>query len=209
MKIGHGEPARIFWQVAEPWGKEPWGSAGPTVGAWGCPGVSLAVLATLAGDPSATPLTVVQAARKHRPAVWAPGSSLALLPELARSAGFTCPDSSWMTAEGRQLQVESGRMTAAQASKVYAMSAAEMSIEICATIATGGFAWLQVDKNADGKGDHWIGAYAYDDEWIYCADTATARREKLSRKDLTGTAVWSKVEKHYRCVRAYPLTRKH
>jgi hypothetical protein len=151
----------------------------------------------------------VQAARKYRPVVWDPGSSSAYLSRLARSAGFDCPDSSWMTAEGRQMQVASGHMTAAQASKVYAMSAAEMSIEICAIIANGGFGWLQVDKNADGKGDHWIGAYAYDDEWIYCADTATARREKLSRKDLTGTAMWSKVEKHYRCVRAYPLTRKH
>lgn len=208
MRIGHKDPPRVFWQSAEPWGKEPWGFAGPTVGAWGCPGASLACLLGASGDAAATPLTVVQAARKHRPAVWAPGSSLAVLPELARSAGFTCPDRSWVTAEGRALQVACGAITEAQASKIYAMSAAELSTEICAIIATGGFAWCCVDKNADGRGDHWIGAIAYDDEWIYCADTATARIERLSRKDLTGKALWAKVEKIYRCVRAYPLTLK-
>lgn len=206
MRIGHVDPPRFFWQSSEPWGKEPWGEAGKTVGQWGCPGAALATLRTCAGDAAATPLTVMQAARKHKPRVWAVGSSAALLPELARSAGFTCPDVAWHTKEGRQMQVDAGLLTAAQAAKIYAMSVGELVTEICALIATGGFVWLHVDRTNDGKGDHWLGAYAYDDEHIYCSDSATAKCEKMSRKDLTTTTKWGVTEQKYRGVRAYPLT---
>jgi NAD(P)-dependent dehydrogenase (short-subunit alcohol dehydrogenase family) len=68
-----------------------------------------------------------------------------------------------------------------------------------------GFGWLHVDKDNDGTGDHWILAIAYDDDVIYCTDSAPANITQIDRKTLRGLAVWGSVEKTYQVTRGYLL----
>lgn len=189
-------PGKVMWQGAKPWGASPYGLGGKTIAQWGCTATSLAEAQRASGARAgATPQTVCERALQTVPPVWAPGSSLAVLPRLARSAGFSCPDveGAWTVAKG-------------------AMSARQMSVAICDAIdghglaPRRGFAWLQVDYTGDDVGEHWIMALAYDDDAIYCTDSAPARVIQLDRKTLTAPVLWGAVERRYRVVRGYPLT---
>lgn len=189
-------PSRVMWQGDRRWGSQPYGLGGKTIAQWGCTASSLAEAQRASGvRAGATPQTVCERALQAVPQVWAPGSSLAVLPRLARSAGFSCPDTeqAWTVAKG-------------------AMSARQMSIAICDAIdghglaPRRGFAWLQVDYTGDDVGEHWIMALGYDDDAIYCTDSAPARVIQLDRKTLTAPVLWSAVERRYRVVRGYPLS---
>jgi hypothetical protein len=197
MTTRHGwpDPGRVFWQGAPPWGPLPYGHGGKTIGQWGCTAASLSQAQRLSGvRAGATPGTVVTDALRASPAVWAPGSSLAVLPHLARSAYFQCPDTeeAWDARKG--------------------MKPRELSIAICDAIdrhglaPRHGFGWLHVDYTGDDVGEHWILAYAYDDDVIYCTDSAPAKIVELDRRTLKGRAKWGSVWRDYTVVRGYPLT---
>jgi hypothetical protein len=182
-------PAKIMAQRNYP---QPYGHGGKTIGQWGCTAASLAEGQRLAGiRAGATPHTVCERASTWLPPVWATGSSLAVLPHLAASAGFTVSPA---------FTVGKGGLSAAQA-----------SLKICDAIdgmglsPRRGFGWLQVDKDADGVGDHWVLAIAYDADWIYCTDSAPAKITPLNRKTLRGLAVWGSAEKTYQVTRGYLL----
>ena len=185
-------PARVMWQGAY---KGPYGHGGKTIAQWGCTATALAEAQRLSGvRAGATPQTVCERALTVSPPVWAPGSSLAVLPRLARSAGFSCPDTTeaWTVAKG-------------------AMTTRQLSVAICDAIdghglaPRRGFAWLHVDYTGDDVGEHWVMAVAYDDDVIYCTDSAPAKVTQLDRKTLTAPVMWGAVEKRYRVVRGYPL----
>ena len=197
-------PSKVMWQGAKPWGSAPYGHGGRTIAQWGCTAASLAEAQRASGvRAGATPQTVCERASLAVPPVWAPGSSLAVLPRLARSAGFACPDveDAW----GVSMPSGSGRAVAG------GMSARQMSVAICDAIdghglaPRRGFAWVQVDYTGDDVGEHWIMALAYDDDAIYCTDSAPARVVQLDRKTLTAPVMWGAVERRYRVVRGYPL----
>lgn len=188
-------PTRVMWQGAKPWGSSPYGHGGKTIAQWGCTATSLAEAQRASGvRAGATPQTVCERAMQAVPPVWAPGSSLAVLPRLARSAGFACPDTedAWTVAKG-------------------AMSARQLSVAICDALdghglaPRRGFAWLQVDYTGDDVGEHWLMALGYDDDAIYCTDSAPAKVIQLDRKTLTAPVLWGAVERRYRVVRGYPL----
>lgn len=185
-------PSKPMWQ-----GKwtTPYGHGGKTIAQWGCTATALAEAQRLSGvRAGATPQTVCERAATVDPPVWAPGSSMAVLPRLARSAGFSCPDAdgAWTVAKG-------------------AMTTRQMSVAICDAIdghglaPRRGFAWLHVDYTGDDVGKHWLMAVAYDDDAIYCTDSAPARVIQLDRKTLTAPVMWGAVERMYRVVRGYPL----
>ena len=192
-------PTRVMWQGQ--W-KGPYGHGGKTISQWGCTATSLAEAQRLSGvRAGATPQTVCERALTVSPPVWdahAPivqDRSKAHLPRLARSAGFSCPDTehAWTVAKG-------------------AMTTRQLSVAICDAIdghglaPRRGFAWLHVDYTGDDVGEHWIMAVAYDDDVIYCTDSAPARVTQIDRKTLTAPVMWGAVEKRYRVVRGYPLT---
>lgn len=188
-------PTRVMWQGAKPWGQTPYGHGGKTIGQWGCTASSLAEAQRASGmRAGATPATVCERALRADPPVWAPGSSLAVLPRLARSADFKCPDvdGAWTVAKG-------------------AMTTRQMSVAICDAIdgmglaPRRGFGWLHVDYTGDDVGEHWILALAYDDDAIYCTDSAVAGVVKLDRRTLTAKVLWGTADRRYRVVRGYPL----
>lgn len=183
-RTGWPEPDRFLAQNSKPWGGDPWGHGGLTVGGAGCPGAALSTALRLAGiDPDSTPGTVARKALSAVPLVFDPGSSAAYLPRLATLVGFNA------TGEWR----------------APATSVDDARALILAAIESGGFAWVNVDKTADGKGDHWVLAYAFDDEVIHYADSATGKRGELDRASLTGPSVWAGKPKQYRAVRGYTL----
>jgi hypothetical protein len=185
VRHGFDDPARVHWQSHATWGKDPFGNGGKTIGQWGCPAASIAeALRFFDMDPNATPRTVVKDALASSPPVWAADTSLAVLPRLARSAGIICSDFGW-----RDITDEA------------------MSLAVRKHIDAGGVVWLQVDKDDDGRGDHWTCAFAYDEKWIYITDSATAKVERLGVDTMHGQAVWGGKPKTYHAVRAYPLTR--
>lgn len=188
---GWPDPERVPWQGDPKWGSSPFGHGGKTIAQWGCPAACLAPLLRLCGfSAGATPQTVVARAMREDPPVWAEHSSRAYLPRLARSTGLSCPDAPTV--------VTSAAFTG--------IPVEEMSMLITAHLdALAGFAWLQVDHTDDGVGDHWIGAFAADADWIYAADTATAKIERLDRRTLSGRATWAGREKTYQVVKAYLL----
>lgn len=172
---------------------QPYGLGGKSIAAWGCTATALAEGQRMAGiRAGATPVTVCERALTYVPAVWAPGSSLAVLAHLAASAGFTVRES---------MTVGKGGMSARQASIAITDAIDGMGLQ-----PRRGFGWLHVDKNDDGVGDHWVLAFAYDDDWIYCTDSAPGRVTKLDRKTLRGLAVWAGVEKTYQVTRGYLLS---
>jgi hypothetical protein len=171
---------------------QPYGHGGKTIGQWGCTATALAEGQRLAGiRAGATPETVCARALRYDPAVWAPGKSAAVLPQMAASAGFTVRGA-W--------SVGRGGMSATQCSL-----AITDAIDGMGLMPRRGFAWLQVDKNDDGQGDHWVLAVAYDDRWIYCTDSAPAKITPIDRKTLRGLAVWAGVERTYQVTRGYLL----
>lgn len=188
-------PSRVMWQGDRRWGASPYGLGGKTIAQWGCTATSLAEAQRASGARAgATPQTVCDRAVQTVPPVWAPGSSLAVLPRLARSAGFSCPDpeGAWTVAKG-------------------AMSARQISVAICDAIdghglaPRRGFAWLHVDYTGDDVGEHWIMALAYDDDVIYATDSAPARVVQIDRRTLKAEVLWGAKERSYRVVRGYPL----
>jgi hypothetical protein len=185
-----------MWQGDRRWSASPYGHAGKTVAQWGCTATSLAEAQRASGvRAGATPQTVCERAALAVPPVWAPGSSLAVLPRLARSAGLSCPDpdSAWTVAKG-------------------AMSARQLSVAICDAIdrhgisPRHGFAWLHVDYTGDDVGEHWIMALAYDDDVIYATDSAPAKVIQIDRRTLQAEVMWGASPRRYRVVRGYPLT---
>jgi hypothetical protein len=171
---------------------QPYGLGGKTIGQWGCTAASLAEGQRLSGiRADATPATLCERALTWDPAVWLPGKSAAHLGHLARSAGYTVRQA---------LSVGKGGMSSTQASLAITDAIDGMGLS-----PRRGFGWIQVDKNDDGKGDHWILAYAYDADWIYCTDSAPGKVTPLNRKTLRGLAVWGKVEKVYQVTRGYLL----
>jgi hypothetical protein len=92
------------------------------------------------------------------------------------------------------------------------MTVRELSVAICDAIdrhglqPLHGFGWLHVDYTGDDVGEHWIMAIAYDEDVIYCTDSAVADLVEINRKTLKGRAMWGKVARVYTVVRGYPLT---
>jgi hypothetical protein len=79
-------------------------------------------------------------------------------------------------------------------------------------LAGGGVALLSVDydagvKGGDSIGDHWVCAYAADDAWIYLADPATAKVEKVDRTTLAATVMWGRRRRPYVGARAVTVFR--
>lgn len=181
---GWPDPDRTWWQGAAPHGSLPYGHAGKTIGQWGCTVCSLAAAARLTGATAgASPEWLQERAMRPEASVWAPGSSLAVLPALARCAGLEC-GLAWDAPTANDI------LTA---------------IDGAGLTAPKGFGWLHVDYSGDERGDHWILAYAYDERWIYCYDSAVGGIVRLDVKTLKGRARWGRVWKNYRVVRGYPL----
>ena len=173
----------------------PWGHGGKSWAAWGCPALSLIPLVRLAGIRAGeTPETAQARLLSASPAIWAPDSSKAVLPWLARRLGFSCPETTaaWDVRTG---------MT------VRAMERAILSaIDGMGLAPRHGFGWLHVDYDGDEIGNHWLGAFASDATHFHCVDSVPGEVVKLDRKTLTGEAQWGKTTRHYRVVRGYPLT---
>lgn len=194
-RIGYADPTSIVWQGARPHGTLPYGTGGKTVGQWGCPLMALWHADQMRGGRR----TIAQMLELCRKAgVWDAGSSLARLPLMARTLGFACPDTPWMTL---------GAIEAADwvPSDTVGLSCLELSLEICGAIEAGGFAWLCVDHTGDDRGDHWVLAYAFDGEHIHYVDSATKKTGTLLRRTLSGVSVWAGTPKAYAVVRAYGL----
>ena len=182
-------PAKIMAQRAY---TQPYGLGGKTIGQWGCTATALAEGQRLSGiRAGATPQTVCERALTYSPAVWAPGKSAAVLDHLAASAGFTVSPA---------FTVGKGGLSARQTSIAITDAIDGMGLQ-----PRRGFGWLHVDKDNDGQGDHWVLAIAYDDDCIYCTDSAPGRITPIDRKTLRGLAVWGTVEKVYQVTRGYLL----
>jgi hypothetical protein len=199
--VSHGwpDPDKTWWQGASPHGRLPYGHGGKTIGQWGCTLCGVAAAARLVGATAgATPSWLQARAMQPEARVWAPGSSLAVLPAMARAADLTCPDAD----QAWSVKPSSSRP---------AMTVREISVEICDAIdhhglpTQKGFGWLHVDYTGDDTGEHWILAVSYDDLSIRCYDSAVGSMIMLSRKTLTGVAKWGQTERRYRVVRGYPL----
>lgn len=188
-------PARIFRQ--RDYAHLQWGYGGKSWAAWGCPALALIPLVRASGIRAGeTPESAQDRLRRAIPPVWAADSSSAVLPRLARTLGFSCPD----TTDAWDVRAKHG-----------GMSTREMSIAICDAIdghglvPKRGFAWVHVDYDGDEVGNHWIAPYAYDDASIYAVDSVPGTFITLDRKTLTAPVMWGAVEKRYRVVRGYPL----
>lgn len=194
---GWSDPDKIFTQIE--YKHLPWGFGGKTWAEWGCPALALIPLVRLAGIKAGeTPESAQDRLRRASPPVWLPGKSEAYLPALARVLGFQCPDHT----KAWDIREKKGGMTAR-----------EMSIAICDAIdhlghpGQLGFAWVHLDYDGDEVGNHWGGAFAYDDRWIYVVDSVPGRVIRIDRKTLTAKDVpWGSRLKRYRIVRGYPLT---
>lgn len=181
--INSPDPLILFWQGAKPWGPMPYGFGGKTIAQWGCTASGLAFARRQAGlDATSTPGTIVADAMKLKGnrSVWSPGSSLAALPAMARSAGF-------------------------DVAADWGDDAVAIDAGVIEAIDAGGFGWLHVDYTGDDKGEHWIMAFAHSDKVFCCADSATKKVQWLSRGALRGLASWAGVEKKYRACRGYAL----
>jgi hypothetical protein len=93
-----------------------------------------------------------------------------------------------------------------------AVLANRLSPLILDTLSGGGVALLSVDYDAgvrggDSIGDHWVCAYAVDDAWLYLADPATAKVEKIDRTTLAGAVMWGRRRRPYVGARAVTIFR--
>ena len=195
-RIGYADPAKLFKQ--SDYKLLPYGKGGRTVASSGCTAVALAN-AHLCRKTGETPTTIMKAARAHVPPIWAPQATAAVLPWMARAAGFVCPDQPLWSHEGLAVLGTKAPKDAV------ALGALELSLEVCAAIEAGGFAWVCVDHTGDERGDHWLSGHAFDETHIYCMDSATGEIVALDRRTLSGASQWGRVVKRYALVRFYPL----
>gem|GEM_PF-4449435 len=189
---GWQDPDRVFAQRDYP---QPYGHGGIPISRWGCTAAALSQAARLSGvQAGATPATVAARALAATPYVWAPGSSLARMPQMARAMGFTCPDAD------AAVDVKTGTTPSALSIGI------SDAIDRHGLVERNGFAWVQVDYTGDDVGEHWLLAFAYDEVSIYCTDSAIGAVVAVNRKTLRATVRWGSVSRKYRIVRAYPLT---
>lgn len=191
-RLGFPDPSRVLWQGHPDWRDDPWGSGGLKVGGSGCPGCCIAEAQRRLGvNVSATPKTVLAAAAKASPPCFDPKSSNAYIARMARANKLKCADS----------PIEGGRGKSEEERVRF------LRFAIARTIADGGVVMINVDKNKDGKPDHWICAYAITHDHVLCTDSATAKIERLSIETLRNDDMkWNGVPKPYDAIRVRPLT---
>jgi len=189
-RIGKDHPTGVLWQGDKRWRDLPYGDGGLRVWGAGCVATGIAEacrrLGVMAG---ADPRTVLDRAKRVDPPVFDRGSSLAFIGRMARAMDLKCSDDPIVATKGTD-----------------EAKARHLRFAITRTLADGGVCLVHVDKNADGKGDHWLCVHQASRTHLWGTDSATARIEKLDIETLTGTAKWGEVEKTYRVLRVRPLT---
>ena len=191
-RIGYPDQP-VIWQGSYPHGLMSVGRGSAGCAAVGCVVTSVAMALRFLGvRAGATPMTV-QTAGLARLGVWAPGASGCVVPELVRAQkGLTVG----VDADGAGIAAPVDRL----------------SPLILQTLSSGGVALLSVDydasvKGGDSIGDHWVCAYAADDAWLYLADPATAKVEKIGRTTLAATVMWGRRRRPYVGARAVTVFR--
>jgi hypothetical protein len=189
-RIGKDHPTSVLWQGDRRWRDLAYGNGGLRVWGAGCVATGIAeACRRLGAMAGADPRTVLERASRVTPPVFDPGSSLAFIGRMARTMGLKCSDDPIVATRGSD-----------------EAKARHLRFAITRTLADGGVCLVHVDKNADGKGDHWLCVHQATPTHLWGTDSATARIEKLELEALTGTARWDEVEKTYRVLRVRPLT---
>jgi hypothetical protein len=192
MRSGYADQP-VIWQGSYPHGPMSVGRGNQKCGAVGCVITSVAMALRYLGVRAGATPTTVQTAGLARPGVWAPGASGCVVPELVRAQTGLAVG---VDADGPGIKAPVDRL----------------SPLILDTLAGGGVALLSVDYDAgvrggDSIGDHWVCAYAADDDWLYLADPATAKVEKIDRTTLAATVMWGRRRRPYVGARAVTVFR--
>ena len=192
MRSGYKDQP-VIWQGSYPHGPMSVGRGNQKCGAVGCVITSTAMALRLLGVRAGATPTTVQAAGLARHGVWAEGASGCVVPELVRAQTGLTVD---VDADGPGVAVPANRL----------------SPLILDTLSAGGVALVSVDYDAgvrtgDAIGDHWVCAYAADDDWLYVADPATAKVERLDRTTLAASVMWGRRRRPYVIARAVTVFR--
>ena len=192
MRSGYKDQP-VIWQGSYPHGPMSVGRGNQKCGAVGCVITSTAMALRLLGVRAGATPTTVQAAGLARHGVWAEGASGCVVPELVRAQTGLTVD---VDADGPGVAVPANRL----------------SPLILDTLSAGGVALVSVDYDAgvrtgDAIGDHWVCAYAADDDWLYVADPATAKVERLDKTTLAATVMWGRRRRPYVIARAVTVFR--
>ena len=192
MRIGYRDQP-VIWQGSYPHGPMSVGRGQQKCGAVGCVITSVAMALRFLGVRAGATPTTVQTAGLARHGVWADGASGCVVPELVRAQTGLTVD---VDADGPGVAAPVDRL----------------SPLILDCLSGGGVALVSVDydagvKGGDAIGDHWVCAYAADDDWLHVADPATAKVERLDRTTLSATVMWGRRRRPYVVVRAVTIFR--
>lgn len=192
MRSGYKDQP-VIWQGSYPHGPMSVGRGAQKCGAVGCVITSTAMALRLLGVRAGATPTTVQAAGLARHGVWAEGASGCVVPELVRAQTGLTVD---VDADGPGVAVPVGRLSPLILDCLSAGGVALVSVDYDAGVRTG-----------DAIGDHWVCAYAADDDWLYVADPATAKIERLDRTTLAATVMWGRRRRPYVVARAVTIFR--
>jgi hypothetical protein len=162
-------------------------------GAVGCVITSVAMALRFLGVRAGATPTTVQTAGLARHGVWAEGASGCVVPELVRAQTGLAVD---VDADGPGVAAPVGRLSPLILDCLSAGGVALVSVDYDAGVRTG-----------DAIGDHWVCAYAADDDWLYVADPATAKVERLDRTTLAASVMWGRRRRPYVVARAVTVFR--
>lgn len=182
MRVGKADQ-QVIWQGGKPHGQQFVGLGIETFARVGCVVTSVAMALRLLGAKAGAMPLEVQNKGLMKGGVWAKNSSACSVRALIDSQG----------------SIISGQDFPGPGQH----SAPDAVLRIVEkTIESGGVCLLHVDHDSaipggDQIGDHWIVAYAFDADHVYCADPATARNERLRRGDLSGIVMWGKKQRAY------------
>ena len=192
MMIGYKDQP-VIWQGSYPHGPMSVGRGNQKCGAVGCVITSTAMALRLLGVRAGATPTTVQAAGLARHGVWADGASGCVVPELVRAQTGLAVD---VDADGPGVAAPVGRLSPLILDCLSAGGVALVSVDYDAGVRTG-----------DSIGDHWVCAYAADDDWLYVADPATAKIERLDKTTLAATVMWGRRRRPYVVARAVTVFR--
>src|SRR5574337_675712 len=171
-----------LWQNAKPWGSQKLGNGSSTIGGAGCVLTCLCEAARLFGTkPLLTPDEANEDLKDVDGAFL--GSEL-VLAKAAPVYGLECPTGGWV-------QAEPGHQSLKDAFEQH--------------LVDGVAAFVRVDIDGDGKGDHTILAVGRRDGAIDCLDPALAQHVYLSWPSLEVGVRWGKRDLTYRVVGFRPV----
>lgn len=171
-----------MWQGASPWGKQKLGNGDSTIGGAGC---VLTCLCEAARLFKTRPLLTPDEANEKLLGVEGAflGSNL-VLAKAAPAFGLECPEAGWV-------QAQPGHPSLKDA--------------FDHGLVDGVAAFVRVDMDGDGQGDHTILAVGRRDNAIDCIDPALAQHVLLSWPSLEVGVRWGKRDVMYRVVGFRPV----